>query len=592
MEKYKVTFLPENVQVEVASGETIMMAAAEGGIEFEGPCGGRGICGKCKVEIIEGKNPGTVLACQTKISEDLVVEIPRLKIYLSKEKALTEKDFTIDIVSGIEKICLQVESDSLENQTADEDRFLKALNKPAKLTLEALRSLPHSLRAENHLVTAIMAGEQVLTIEGGNTLDKPLYGIAVDIGTTTVVANLVELTTGETKGVASGGNTQNIFGADVISRIQYASKGAKELAQISGRVMQVLNRLIEGFVKELKVNAEDIYQGVIVCNTTMHHLFLGLDPKYLAPSPFTPVARDLVSVKARDIGLGLHPEALIHLLPNVAGYVGADTVGVILSTGIYHADKPILAVDIGTNGEIALALAGKIYTCSTAAGPAFEGAQIEKGMRAQSGAIERVTIEQEGVRCQVIGGTKAKGICGSGLIDAVSEMARQGILEPSGRFAPPSNREHLSGFLQGRMAGSGGTARFIIATAEETGGDEVYLTQKDVREVQLAKAAIRAGIQLLLNDAGLSPGDLEEVLLAGAFGTYIDRNAALGLGLLPKVEVEKIKAVGNAAIAGAKMSLLNKELRELSKKIAKKTDHLELSSRSDFQEAFLQFLNF
>ncbi|MFA5537447.1 MAG: ASKHA domain-containing protein [Bacillota bacterium] len=590
MIKHKVTFLPDNIQAEVASGETIMMAAAEGGVEFEGPCGGRGICGKCKVNILEGQEQGTVLACQTKVTADLVVEIPRLKIFLSKEKALIGKELAVEIAPGIEKLCLQVEPDSLGNQVADGSRLLKALNKSYGLTLEAMRSLPHSLREQQHLVTVVLADKQVLAIEAGDTSDKPLYGLAVDIGTTTVVANLVDLTTGETKGVASGGNTQNIFGADVISRIQYASKGPKELEQISGRVLQVLNRLIAGFTKEFKITAGEIFQAVIVCNTTMHHLFLGLDPKYLAPSPFTPVATDLVSIKAKEIGLDMHPEALIHLLPNVAGYVGADTVGVILSTGIYETKKPILAVDIGTNGEIALALPDKIYTCSTAAGPAFEGAQIEKGMRAQNGAIERVRIEQEKVHYQVIGQTSAKGICGSGLIDAISEMARQGILEPGGRLT--SGGDHLSSFLKERIVGSGGQARFVIATVEETGGEEVYLTQKDIREVQLAKAAIRAGIQLLLNDAGLLPADLGEVLLAGAFGTYIDRNAALGLGLLPQVDVQKIRAVGNAAIVGAKMALLNKDLRELSVEVAKKAEHLELSTRTDFQEAFLKSLNF
>lgn len=592
MEKCKVLFLPENIQVEVSPGETIMMAAAEAGVEFEGPCGGRGICGKCKVNILEGAEPGWVLACQTKITSSLVVEIPQQKIYLSKETALSEKDLKIKIASGVEKISLQVGPPSLENQLSDTNRVLKALKRPGEFTLEAMRSLPNSLREQEHLVTAVLAGDKVLAIAGGDTTEKPFYGLAIDIGTTTVVANLVDLTTGETKGTASGGNTQNIFGADVISRIQYASKGLKELEQIRNRVLQVINRLIEEFTRKLRISEQEIYQVTIVCNTTMHHLFLGLDPKYLAPAPFTPVVTDLITITAREAGLNLYPEALIHVLPNVAGYVGGDTVGVILSTGIYQTDKPVLAVDIGTNGEIALALPDKIFTCSTAAGPAFEGAQIEKGMRAQAGAIERVTIEAEEIHYQVIGGTKAKGICGSGLIDAVSEMVRQGILEPSGRLAPPDKREHLSDFLKGRIIGSGGQARFVIATKEETEGVEVYLTQKDIREVQLAKAAIRAGIQLLLDDAGLSYEELDEVLLAGAFGNYIDRNAALGMGLLPEVEVEKIRAVGNAAGTGAKMALLNKELRQLSVEIAKKAEHLELSSRTDFQAAFLKSLNF
>ena len=591
MDRCRIIFLPENVQVSVKPGMTLMMAAAEAGVEFEGPCGGRGVCGKCKMNIVEGETTGWVLACQHKVTTDLVVEIPQQEIYLSRKTALTESDWDIEADPGIVKKNIKVEPPSLSNQKADADRLLSALERPAQLKLEALRSLPHVLRAANHEVTVVMAGEEVLAVEAGNTVAKGLYGLAIDIGTTTVVGSLVELTTGKTIGAASSGNTQNIFGADVISRIQHAAKGPKELGQLRRRVVQVINRLSEKLAATAGITPGEIYQAAIVCNTTMNHLLLGLDPRHLAPAPFIPVVAHMVKAEAKEVGLGIHPHAQVYVLPNIAGYVGADTLGVILSTGLHHVEKSVLAVDIGTNGEIVLALPGRLLTCSTAAGPAFEGAQIKCGMRAQAGAIEKVQIDEQ-VTYEVIGDVSPKGLCGSGIMDAVAEMFRVGVLQPSGRLTPKDKADHLPQAVRERLQGSGAEARFILATSEETGGEPVYLTQKDVREVQLAKGAIRAGIEVLLNHGGVSPEELDEVLLAGAFGSYIDKHSALGMGLLPPVDPEKIRAVGNAAGAGAKLALISQEARQEAAAAAQEAQHLELSTLSEFQDAFIRFLNF
>ncbi|NLC76069.1 MAG: DUF4445 domain-containing protein [Clostridia bacterium] len=591
MEKCRISFLPEKVQVTVEPGVTLMMAAAEAGVEFEGPCGGRGVCGKCKMNIIEGETTGQVLACQYKVSGDLVVEIPRQEVYLNRKTALTEGDWEIETDPGISKLKLQVEPPSLDNQKSDADRLLQALNRPAKLRLDALRALPQALRAEGHAVTVVLAGDEVLAVEAGDRVKQGLYGLAVDIGTTTVVGSLVELTGGKTVAAASAGNTQNIFGADVISRIQHAAKGPKELEQLRRRVVQVINRLSEKLAVSAGIAPREFYQAAIVCNTTMHHLLLGLDPRYLAPAPFIPVVTEMVEIEAREAGLGIHPHAPVYVLPNVAGYVGADTVGVIVSTGLYNVNKSVLAVDIGTNGEIVLALPGRLLTCSTAAGPAFEGAQIKCGMRAQAGAIEKVKIEDK-VSYEVIGDVAPKGICGSGIMDAIAEMFRVGVLESNGRLATGERASHLPESIRERIQGTGPQASFILATAEETGGDPVYLTQKDVREVQLAKGAIRAGIEVLLEHGGVSPADLDEVLLAGAFGSYIDKNSALGMGLLPMVPPEKIRAVGNAAGAGAKLALLSRKARQQAVEAARKAEHVELSTWPQFQEAFIRFLNF
>ncbi|CAA7601657.1 2Fe-2S ferredoxin-type iron-sulfur binding domain protein [Acididesulfobacillus acetoxydans] len=588
---YQVTFLPDKIQMKVPAGMSVLAAAAEAGVELEGPCGGKGTCGKCRVKLVEEKGEEWVRACQTPVNRDLMVEIPQAEVSVQRKSDLSRRAVPVDLASGIEKVKLKVTPPSLEHQVADADRFLSALDREdVKLSLEALRALPRALRRADGLVSAVLCEDEVLTVEAGDTTER-LYGLAVDIGTTTVVAALVDLRQGETLATASASNTQNIFGADVIARIEHATQKAKGLEQLQQRILQVIRKLVARLAAETGVKEEEIYQVTVVGNTTMSHLFLAVDPANLAPSPFIPGFSRMVSLKAKELGLNTAPQAQVYVLPNIAGYVGADTVGVILATELDKKEGVNLAVDIGTNGEIVLAAHGKIWSCSTAAGPAFEGAQIEFGMRAATGAIEKVKITDEGLQLQVIGDSEPKGICGSGLLDLVAELVRTGIVEESGRMLGAEEGDDLPPVLRQRLSRAGSGNSFVLAEAGAGRKDDVVLTQKDVRELQLAKAAMRAGIEILLSTAGIRYHDLDQVLLAGAFGNYVDKYSALAMGLLPPVAAEKIQSVGNAAGAGAQLALISRSVREHSMEIARKVVHVELSSRSDFQDKFVDALS-
>ncbi len=591
MDTLNLRFLPTNTEVSVKPGTTVMEAAAEAGVEIEGPCGGKGTCGKCRVKVVKEGEGQWVQACRMPVTENLTIEIPQTEVSLYRKSELTKSALDIEIVPGVRKVFCQLEPPSIQDQAPDAARLLAALgNDDLKFKVNVLRTIPQTLRAEGFKVTAVLGYEQVLAIEPGDT-ESTLYGLAVDIGTTTVVTSLVNMVTGETVATASATNTQNIFGADVISRIEHVMQQPRVLEQLNRRVVGVINQLIVKLTQAAEITPGTIYQAAIVGNTTMSHLFLGLDPSYLATAPFIPVTAHLIEAEAKELGLAILPEAPVFVLPNIAGYVGADTVGVILATGIDQTMGIRLAVDIGTNGEIVLARDGDLLTCSTAAGPAFEGAQIQFGMRAAAGAIEGVKLT-DGVHLKVIEGAPVKGICGSGLMDAIAEFVRVGIIDSTGRMLTQEAAGHLPPFLSQRLGTTSKGNYFILASAEETGSEEVILTQKDVSELQLAKAAVRAGIQILLSEAELTYEEIDEVLLAGAFGNYIDKSSALILGLLPPVPLEKIKSVGNAAGAGAKLALLSLAIRQRAKIVAKQVRHIELSTRQDFQDHFVDGLGF
>lgn len=590
MNTFNVTFLPAKAKIQVRDGLTIMEAAVEAGIELEGPCGGKGTCGKCRVKLLGEDNEEPVLACRTTVSRDLVVEIPQLEVSLHRKSELTQRELDFQLNPGIRKVFLKLEKPSLEDQSPDATRLGNALGLDRlNMPMDVLRCLHRSLREDNFKVTASVANGEILKVDAGDTSGQ-LFGLAVDIGTTTVVAALVNLLTGETLATASATNAQNIFGADVIARIEHVMNDARGLEHLNKRVVGVINRLLTKLAQAAEISPEEIMQVAVVGNTTMSHLFLGLDPTYLASSPFIPITAHLVRAEAQDLGLEIFAHAPVYMLPNIAGYVGADTVGVILSTGVHKQEGMRLAVDIGTNGEIVLAASGKLWTCSTAAGPAFEGAQIQFGMRAATGAIEKVKIDQD-VHLSIIGKAPAKGICGSGLMDIVSELVKAGIVDGSGRMLNREQAEHLPETLRSRLDRNDAYGTHFIL-AYEPGQEAVVITQKDVRELQLAKAAVYAGIQILLKEAGLSVDDLDQVLLAGAFGSYIDKESALALGLLPPVTPDKIVSVGNAAGAGAKFALLSADLRQEAEELARKVIHVELSTRQDFQEFFMDALGF
>ncbi|HVJ47816.1 ASKHA domain-containing protein [Desulfitobacterium sp.] len=605
----KVTFLPANKSIEVAEGNTIFQAALAAGVQIESACGGRGTCGKCKVQIppedIDSKADsgekflseveraaGWVMACKYVVNEDLTVKLSEQKDAYKRKTGLEELK-TIELAPSIRKYKLQLSEPTVEDQTPDWERLVAALpNREVRFNYRIAMNLPQVLHQAGFKVTAVLDGDSVLTVEPGETLEH-CYGLAIDIGTTTVVVYLMDLNKGKVVDSGAVTNPQHVFGADVISRITYAAKGPEQLRQLQTQVMDGLNGIIAHLCQNKDIGKDEIYQAVVVGNTTMSHLFLGIDPTYLAPAPFIPVFRKAVQVEVRELGLNILETGNVVVLPNVAGYVGADTVGVMLAAKVDQLPGFTLVIDIGTNGEMILAGQDRILTCSTAAGPAFEGAEIKHGMRAAEGAIEGVLIAED-VQVVVIGGTKSQGICGSGLIDAVAEMAKSGVINLTGRLAlRPKELEKLPSLLQKRLRKTEQGGEFVLVWSQDTSiGEDIVLTQKDIRELQLAKGAMRAGVQILMTEMGISQEQLDSVLLAGAFGNYIKKESALGIGLLPPLPIERINAIGNAAGDGAKMALLSTVERARATKLADHAEHLELSTRKDFQEQFIKALSF
>ncbi|MFZ7101113.1 MAG: ASKHA domain-containing protein [Peptococcaceae bacterium] len=589
----KVRFLPSEKTVEVPSGNSILQAAIAAGEQIESTCGGQGTCGKCKVKIVSPPQPAErVLACRYSLLEDTVVELPEAKEVNERKLGFSEVVKNVPVTVSIRKYLVNVPPATVTDQTSDWERLLSVLPfADIPFSRRVAANLPKTLRREHDQVTVVMEGNEILAVESGDTRERS-FGLAVDVGTTTLVVHLLDLLKGTVVGSGADTNPQQVFGADVISRISHAAGNPDGLRQLQQRVRDGLNNIIAKLSKDARVQREEIYQGVVVGNTTMSHLFLGIDPAYLAPSPFVPAFRQLVEVEAGELGINILSTGRVTVLPNVAGYVGSDTVGVMLAAGVDRLKGINLIIDIGTNGEIILAGKNKIITCSTAAGPAFEGAEIKYGMRAAQGAIEGVRIVED-VELEIIAGGKPRGICGSGLIDAIAEMVRTGIIDPSGRLAgadnvsqklPPLVRKRLRQTEQGR--------EFILVRSEDSAiGEDIVLTQKDIRELQLAKGAILAGSRILLREMEVEVEEIDQVLLAGAFGNYIKKESAQRIGLLPPIPLEHIISIGNAACEGAKLALLAGEERARAVSLAKQAVHIELSGKEGFQQEFIRSLS-
>jgi uncharacterized 2Fe-2S/4Fe-4S cluster protein (DUF4445 family) len=605
----KVTFLPDQKIAEILENSTIAQAAVAAGVQIESTCGGRGTCGKCKVQIPKDqmkadddsnskllseaeREAGWVLACTYHVHEDITVKLSPQKD-ATKRKTAFEQEQTVKLAPSIEKYALELSRPKVEDQTPDWERLVAAIPpRDYQFNSRIARYLPQVLHQAGFKVTVVLDGNSILTVEPGDTTERS-YGLAIDIGTTTIVVYLLDLSNGVVVDSGAVTNPQRVFGADVISRINYASQGQEKLLQLQSYVVEGLNGIVSQLCKDKGIRKEEIYQAVVVGNTTMSHLFLGIDPTYLGPAPFIPVFRKAVQVEAHELGLDILETGHVVVLPNVAGDVGADTVGVMLAAKVDQLPGFTLVLDIGTNGEMILAGRNRILTCSTAAGPAFEGAEIKHGMRAAEGAIEGVEITDD-VQIVVIGGTKPRGICGSGLIDVIAEMAKSGVINETGRLATqPEDLEVLPPLLQKRIRKGEQGGEFVLAWAQDTTtGEDVVLTQKDIRELQLAKGAMRAGVEVLMTEMGISKEQLDRVLLAGAFGNYIKKKSALGIGLLPEIPIERVSAIGNAAGDGAKMALLSIVERTRATELADHAEHIELSTRKDFQEEFIKALSF
>lgn len=603
-----IKFKPSGRTVKVKGGVSLISVLETLGLTVDMPCGGKGRCGKCTVLFEQGAPPPTPteedrlsetdllngyrLSCQTVLHSDAVILIPNSH---DSSYVLTRgMSRHIPLAPAITKRRAIIPKPSIEDQRSNLDRVLETfqVKRNLSLGLPMIRRLSQAIRDSNYYITGVFAGEIPIAFEPGDTTGS-CFGVAVDIGTTTLAAYLIDLLTGEQVSVAASTNPQTRYGDDVISRISYTAQDSFALERLRDVLVDEIQKLITMLADDMNITLEQIYEVCLVGNTCMTHLLLGVNPESLAQSPYVPVISQSLYVNASEIGLKLNEGALAYVLPCIAGYVGADTVGVLLATGLYESDRPVLAVDIGTNGEIVLGYKGRILACSTAAGPAFEGAHIKHGMRAAQGAIDSVRLEGDTVRFTTVGGGKAVGLCGSGLLDAIVCLIQAGIIDASGRIVAPSEVPAEFTSLAGKIREGEKGNEFILASPDDSPADRVIeLTQRDVREVQLAKGAIAAGIQTLMRKMNIESGDLEAVLLAGAFGNYVRKESAIAAGMIPRVPLERVRPVGNAAGEGAKLALISKDMREHAEQLAQYVEYVELTIAPEFQGRFAEALLF
>ena len=599
MRKLEVAFRPFDRTTRVPEGTTLFNAAHWIGLAIESTCGGRGTCGKCKVRVLAGDvevapadrrwftdaelAEGWHLACEAVLYTDAECHVPAL-MRVPKAATMGLSRFVL-LEPNVHKIHLVLAEPSLEDVRSDVERLRDALDAEGYglvADLRALRHLPIALRVAGYDVTAVLCGEHLVAVEPGDTTGVA-YGVAVDVGTTTVVATLMDLRAGAAVAVSSNLNGQAPFGADVISRIARTRMDETAAAELQRTVVETIDGLLADVYAASAVTSEQVYEMVVAGNATMLHLLLGVDAHAISVAPFVPAFREPLDLPAAALGIDIHPEGRVQILPSIGAYVGADIVAGIQATGLTREPELRLFVDVGTNGEIVLGHAERVLASAAPAGPTFEGGHVKHGMRAADGAIEGVTFSDGEVRLQVIGDEPPRGICGSGLIDAVAQLRVAGLLHASGRLA---RADEVPGHpLASRLVEEDGLRGLHLT-------EDITLTQRDIRELQSAKGAIATGIAALMELMGVTADDLHQVLLAGSFGTYIDPQSARVIGLVPPVPVERITAAGNAAGEGAKMALLSFREREMAFDLLRRVEYVELSGRPGFNEAFIGSVGF
>lgn len=621
MNVYKVTFLPDGEIAEVENGATIMTAAEKAGVFINSLCGGKGSCGKCRVQVINGKvrankhsigflskeevKEGYVLACQAKVDEDLEVVIPP-ESRLEAEQILMElplvdysqpEKITVAKVPSdpmtlfeplVQKVYMELKEPSQEDNISDIERVIRELRKKTdyktfETTLRCLQGLAANLRDNEWEVTATIAKRgdiwQILQIESGDTSDRN-YGLAIDVGTTSIVAQLVHMKSGNVMGVAGSHNLQAHYGEDVISRMVFACGRDRGINSLHEAVVQNINNLIKTLTDENGIDIEDVTALVAAGNTTMSHLLLSLIPCSIRLDPYVPTAKIFPQIRARDLNIDINPQGILETIADVASYVGGDIVAGVLACGI--ADSPVtkVLIDVGTNGEIAIGNNDWTVCCSASAGPAFEGGGIKNGMRATRGAIERIKLTNGDITYQTIGKAKPRGICGSGLIDCIYEFAQNGIINHDGKFIFSNNNE--------RIIEKDGEAQLIIAYASETEkGEDLTVSESDIGNLIRSKGAVFAAIKSLLDYVGMKFKDIDTFFVAGGFGSYLDIPKAIGIGLLPDIDPARIKFIGNSSLMGARLALLSSHAFERSIKIANNMTNIELSSYQPFMDEYV-----
>jgi uncharacterized 2Fe-2S/4Fe-4S cluster protein (DUF4445 family) len=638
--KVKIIFQPSGRRGEVSKGISVIEASRLLGADIEALCGEKKVCGKCKIRIEEGsfetygvesqpshvspwqeeedkfinseeRQTGYRLGCVSKVLKDLLIFVPEESRAGKQVVSKAARDIYIEHNPAVKLCYVEVEKPTFEEPTGDYERICAELEKKYGLNdltidIEALRQLPTALRRGDWKVTvSVWMDREVIRVRPGQSNQS--YGVAIDVGTTTLAAYFCNLATMEVIDTVSMMNPQCKYGEDVMSRITYHMMNDDGLEKMNRDIIEALNSIIDQAIEGtypqkrkvkkkkgeegvdewqevpeegkiyLRLTREDIEDITICCNTAMHHILLNLDPEHVGLAPFPPVIHHSLDIKARDLGLSVNPSSYVFVLPNEAGFVGADNVGVLIAEEPYHKDEIQLIIDIGTNGELVLGNKEKLISSSCATGPALEGAQLSFGMRAAPGAIERIKIDPDT--------HEAKGICGSGILDLLAELYKSGIVTKTGVFNKKKQKSDRF-----RRNPDSGQNEFVLAWAEETSiKKDIVITQKDVRQIQLAKGALYAGCKLMLQRLGVD--EVDKVKIAGAFGTHIDREKALIMGLFPDCAIEKIVSVGNAAGDGCRAALLNREKRTEANWISRNVEYIELTVEENFQEEFMRAMH-
>ena len=598
--RVQLKFVPSGQEVRVPPGVSVFDAASWNGLAIDSTCGGHGTCKKCKIQILEGEVPisnldirafsseqladGWRLACVARANTNLKVDIPPLS---TRPKAATVGvGRQVILRPAVQKRYVELTEPSLHDQAMDLERLQAAIDDiEFTVDLDVLKTLPTILRASHWKVTAVINDDVLIAVEPGDTTTLS-YAVAFDLGTTTVVATLLDLVTGTPVAVKSMLNKQQPFGADVISRISATMMDPNALGLMQKAALDTLNELVSEVCVESGVSSENIYDLAIAGNATMMELLLGIDPEPVGVAPFITVTRDWPILRASEIGLSIPSGARCYIFPLFGAYVGGDIVAGALATGMDRDKRVRLLIDVGTNCEIVLSDGDKILATAAPAGPAFEAASISCGMRAADGAIEVVQVTAEEVTLGVIGDVAPVGLCGSGLVDAVYALHKVGLIDDSGRFATNEVAEQIAPAIAPRLITRENEERaFILAWEDDQ--PSVYLSQRDVRELQFAKASIATGWRLLLDELGLTDDDVQQVLLAGSFGSYLSPASAIGIGLVPKLPVARILSAGNVAGEGAKMVLLSQAERHGANALLAEVSYVELSDRADFNDKFM-----
>lgn len=602
MKLHRIDFEPVGRRGECPAGRPLLEAAKRLGVDLVSLCGGKGTCHRCKVQVLAGRvspptenEKGTLspqelkngyrLACETYPLGDCKLGVPPESLTAPQRTQVEGLEVAVSPEPPVRAYHFELPPPSIEDMRADAKRVLETLYQQHRvrcrtIDLEVLRSFSPQLRSGNWQAQASVRGDEIVAIRPWPSRQ---LGLAVDVGTTKIAGYLLDLDSGQTLAAQGIMNPQIASGEDVISRITQIGESPSAAARLQRLVIKALNQLVVDLCAEAEAKAKEILEIVVVGNTAMHHLLLRLPVAQLALSPFLPAVSKALDIKARDLGLRIAPGAYVHLLPNIAGFVGADHVAMLLATEVWQTGGVTLALDIGTNTEVALVSDGEIASVSCASGPAFEGAHIKDGMRAAPGAIERLRLVDDAIEYQTIGGAPPVGLCGSGILDAISQLHLAGVLDASGRMG-----DHP------RVRTVGGQREFVLVSEQEREGwgeqekrPAITITQNDVRELQLAKGAISSGIQVLLDAAGHAVPEIEQVIIAGAFGSYIDVDSAITIGMLPRIPLGRFRQVGNAAGMGAKLALISQRQRVEAQRIANRVRYIELTTAPNFTQTFI-----